>query len=344
MSTEIRATVFTIDKVYPHPDADKLEIVHALGWQVVCGKGLRHPGQKCVYIQPESLVPDEWANKWEVKPYLKGPLNNRVGQVRLRGQPSFGFIVEDDQNWQDGDNVASYYGITKYEPPIRTSCGDAERDHTLFRKYTDVENMRNFPDLFQQGEEVVATEKAHGTNSRCGKIDGELMAGSMELRRKKPADEEDYKKNTYWFPLSIPNVRKMIDYLSLTSNQVIVYGEVYGPSIQPGYAYDVLQGHIGFKVFDILVDSNFLNHDEVLSACIPFGVEMVPELYRGPFSIDAIKKVADGPSQIGCGSPFREGVVVRPVIERFHPVIGRLILKYVGSEYLLSKHSDSKDR
>ena len=31
-----------------------------------------------------------------------------------------------------------------------------------------IENLRNFPDILQNGEEIIVTEKLHGTNSRIG--------------------------------------------------------------------------------------------------------------------------------------------------------------------------------
>ena len=343
MATKIRATVFTVEEVKPHPNADRLELVEVLGWQVVCGKGLRKSGQKCVYIQPDSLLTDFWAEQWEVKQYLKGPEKNRVGQIRLRGEPSFGFIVEaDDESWEDGKDVADFYEITKYEPPVKTSCGDAETPHELFPKYTDIENLRNFPIVFEKGEEVVATEKLHGTNCRLGMINGIPMAGSMELRRKMPENENDWKSNTYWFPWTISPVKTMLEELSKLHRQVIVFGEVYGTSIQKGYDYDTLQGHVGFKVFDILLDGRFVDHGALVDICCQFCVEVAPVLYRGPFSLEAIKNVADGPTTIGDGH-IREGVVVRPIKERRHPSVGRLVMKYLGDEYLLSKHPDSKD-
>ena len=79
--------------------------------------------------------------------------------------------------------MREHYGITKYVPPLRPSAGDAAEAHPLFVSYTDVENLRNFPAVLAEGEEVVATEKVHGTNCRVGIVAGELMAGSMEVLR-----------------------------------------------------------------------------------------------------------------------------------------------------------------
>jgi hypothetical protein len=92
----------------------------------------------------------------------------------------------------------------------------------------------------------------------------------------------------------------------------------------------------------LLIDGSFVDFDEFADLCNQFSVEIAPVLYRGPFSLKAIKEVSDGPTTVGDGN-IREGVVVRPVKERTHPRVGRLVMKYVGDEYLLSKHPDAKD-
>ena len=39
-----------------------------------------------------------------------------------------------------------------------------------------------------------------------------------------------------------------------------------------------------------------------------------------------------------CGDNIREGVVVRPAVERRDPALGRVVLKFISPEYDLSKH------
>src|SRR5207248_6633763 len=117
-----------------------------------------------------------------------------VRVARLRGEPSYGLILKpDDPTWEVGRDVAAHHGITKWEPPPAVSDGESERPHPAFHKYTDIENYRNFPGLFRDGEEVVFTEKLHGKNCRVGLVreadeSGAVrrtwMAGSHDLRRK----------------------------------------------------------------------------------------------------------------------------------------------------------------
>ena len=167
------------------------------------------------------------------------------------------------------------------------------------------------------------------------------MAGSMRLRRKRPEDN-NMALNTYWFPWTIDSVRNMLESLSEKWQQVILYGEIYGSGIQKGYGYDRTPGKLGFRVFDLMLEGDYQCYAVMKGLCLEFGVEMVPALYEGPFSIEAIRKVAGGMTTVG-DSNIREGVVIKPVSERRHPQVGRLAMKYLSDDYLLSKHPDSTD-
>jgi RNA ligase (TIGR02306 family) len=204
----------------------------------------------------------------------------RVRCARLRGEPSYGFVVQpDDPSWAVGTNLAEHYGITKFVPPLRPTAGDVADDHPLFQRYTDIENLRNVPDAFQPGEPVVVTEKIHGTSCRVGIVEGEVMAGSMGLRRQRPADDELH-RNTYWFPTSLPPVTALLEELGTRHRQVILYGEVFGAGIQ-SFHYGV-KGRLEFAAFDLLVDGRYLHWPDLQSALSRFEVAAVPVLYEGP--------------------------------------------------------------
>ena len=76
---------------------------------------------------------------------------------------------------------------------------------------------------------------------------------------------------------------------------------------------------------------------------------MVPTLYRGPFSMEVVSTVCNGSctlegSSILSEDTIMEGGVVRPVVERTDPKIGRVVLKYLSDRYLLKdKKSDFKE-
>jgi RNA ligase (TIGR02306 family) len=330
--------VATIEAIRPHANADSLELAQVLGWQVVVRKGEYRVGQKIVYFPIDTILPLDVSERFGVTKYLS---RQRIRCAKLRGEPSFGLVVMPDHDWPVGENVAEYYGAKKYEPPVRATAGDAEKEHPLFVAYTEIENMRNFPTIFEVGESVMVSEKIHGTNTRVGCIEGELMAGSMRLRRRRPADDR-FAGSIYWFPFTLEPVRKLVEELGRAHRQVILFGEVYGSKIQ-SFHYGLL-GTLGFRAFDLLLDGRYMDWPDFLTLCSRYSVEIVPVLATIPFDLDEIRRYSEGKTQLMVkDAHIREGVVVRPLRERTDPRVGRVILKYVSDSYLFGEKSDYTD-
>ena len=336
MSTLI-VEVSQIDQVMEHPNADALQLAQIKGWQCVIPKDRYVAGDLVTYIPIDAVIPPEHSDRWGITKYLS---HGRVRCARLRGEPSFGVIVDrDDKAWTEGLDVAAFYGITKYVPPIKSQAVDAAPPHPLFVEYTDVENLRNFPDVFQKGEAVVVTEKIHGTNCRIGVIEGELMAGSMSVRRLRP--EGDLTGSLYWRPLMVEGVPALLETLGRAHRQVILFGEVFGSKVQ-SLSYGQV-GALGYRAFDLLVDGKYLDPAAFENVCAEFGVLTVPFLHRGPYSLATVKALSEGDTTLDAAH-IREGVVVKPVAERVDPQVGRVCLKYIGDPYLFAKNvSDSHD-
>lgn len=325
--------VTRIDEIRSHTNADALEIAIVGGWQCVVRKGEYAAGEKIVYFPPDTVLPEAVSDRFGVTKYLS---KGRIRCARLRGEPSFGLVVKPDEDWPDGTDVAAHYGASKYEPPVKFAAGDSERNHPLFVTYTEVENLRSYPSVLHDGEPVAILEKVHGTNCRVGVVEGRRMAGSRGLRRKEP---EDYTRNTYWFPWTLAPVAQLLNALGAQHEQVILFGEVYGQGVQ-SFRYG--RSDIGFRAFDLLVDGRYLDYERFLATCGEHGVEVVPELARIPYSLEAVKPFASG--RAFAGDHIREGVVVKPLVERTDPEIGRVILKYISDDYLLGAHEDFTDR
>lgn len=345
MST-IKVEVTTINDVRQHSNADSLELATVGGWQMCVRKDQYKTGDAVVYFEQGTVLPRSVADEMGVTNYLSEKLDiddNRVlvvHRIKLRGEPSFGLVVKPEEGMSIGDDVAAHYGATKFCPPVKTTAGDAESPHPMFPVYTDIENMRSYPCVICDGEEVVATEKLHGTSARLAFVGGkqgiEIMAGSKTLRRKMPVPGA-WEQNTYWYPWTLDSVSSlMADLYAIGHQQSVLFGEVFGKGIQ-SYTYD--QKSIAFRAFDLMVDGQYLSHDKFAYWCNKHGVEMVPLIYRGAYSLDVIKRLSDGPSIVG-GTHGREGVVVRPTTERQDSKIGRVILKYVGDQYLFGKAAE----
>ena len=339
MST-IKVEVVEIQDVLPHENADTLELTTVGGWQVAVRKGAFKSGDLAVYFEQGTVLPQETGDQIGITPYLatKTDIDGRrvlvVHRVKLRGEPSFGLVIKAEPGMQLGQDVAERYGATKFYPPRRLHDGEYEDAHPMFFKYSDIENLRSYHTVLRPGEEIVVAEKVDGTNCRVGFVDegGEIkyMAGSKTFQRQEPA-ADDSRRNTYWFPLSMGTVKGLLARLHKAGHkQVILFGEVFGKGIQ---ALDYGQTQIAFRAFDLMIDGRYVGHDTFVSLCDEHGIDRMPILYRGPYSLDKIKELSEGRSTIG-GNHFREGVVVRPVIERIDTRVGRVILKYIGDSYL----------
>jgi RNA ligase (TIGR02306 family) len=318
-----------------------LDLAEVLGYQVVTGKGRWESGMLGVYFPADTILTDEWAKTFEVDHLLKS--DNRVGRCRLRGEASFGLVVgiPEGQDWELGQNVADFFDAKKWEPdPDKATAPDAapydSEIDPLFVKYTDIQNGLLLYNKFVEGEEVVATEKIHGKNCRIGLVNGTTQVGSRTTRK-----NQERKGSIFWDAADLHNVRGLLDNIwndqeAFNAKTVIVYGEIYGQGVQSlHYGCNKKKG---FRAFDIYVNGDFLDYDTFVEQCKLADVEMAPVLYRGPFDLAKIKEVSNGKSTLPGAKNIREGVVVRTVKERRDPALGRVVLKFISTEYDLSKH------
>jgi RNA ligase (TIGR02306 family) len=89
-----------------------------------------------------------------------------------------------------------------------------------------------------------------------------------------------------------------------------------------------------FRVFDMRIGREWLSPDAV--SYWTKDLPCVPTLYTGPFDLAAIEAVRDGVTTVG-GTNVREGVVVRSLVTRDHPIHGRRIAKFISPDYLTRK-------
>ncbi|QGJ71409.1 RNA ligase (ATP) [Planctomycetales bacterium 10988] len=354
MSTLI-IEVCQIEELKPHSNADRLELARVKNWWCVVPKERYSVGDKVVYLPPESLLPIALAERWGIAKYCAAlPKTQRaaysdrlrIRASRFRGERSFGTIQPvDDNTWTIGQDVRAIYDILKYEPPLKVAEGEVAPEVPEFHKYTDIENLGNFPGIFQPGEEVVVTEKIHGTNCRVGVIPmaneaGEkvptFVAGSHSMRRYE-TDASGH-RSRYWLPLESENIKALLMSLSEEHQQpVILFGEIFGSGVQ-----DMQYGQKGlaFRAFDLAIDGKYLDVDIQKALFDKFQIEPAPLLYRGPFSIEVMDGLVDGPTTVSTAEEIqesfkgREGIVIKPVKERYSEVLsGRTVLKYISVDY-----------
>ena len=336
-----------IDSIEPHPNGDFLDIAQVKGWKCVVRKGQFQQGDDCIYFPPDTLLPKELSDELGVTNYLKSlgrtypdrdRFGGRVSVARLRGTPSLGLVVIPHTDWLGHlDDLGGYLGVEKYEPPEEVLDGDAERTNVHFHKYTDMENLRNFPNAFGEDEIVVATEKIHGRNVRIGLCyeneEMVLMAGSHGVRRRRL--DKFGKESVYWRPLALyPQIETLLWelYKEYTAN-VVLYGEIYGAGMQ-----DLTYGQreVDFRVFDIAVNTTYLSFDTIMPMLLKHKIPMVPMVSYGPFNWTFAELACSGDSVVSPTKQIREGIVIRPIEETLD-VNGRKIYKLVSFDYLNRK-------
>ena len=327
--SEFKCEVVQLGPVTKHPNADTLGIVHVWGYPVIVKLGEFKEGDLAVYIPIDAVVP------------TSDPMfaflgrHSRIKAKKLRGVFSMGMLVPMG-SWADGhllkvgDDVAGILNIKKYEEPepavshngnMKTG-GDCETVPFFYINY-DVPNMRRYMPSLASGEEVVVTEKIHGCNSRFIYHNGRIWAGSHNTW-KKPTEE-----NMWWKLVKDYNIENLA-----SQPDRIFYGEAYG-WVQD-LRYDHEQGKVSLRFFDIfdIKNGKWLDWDDMESIVKALGWETVPVLYKGAWDPTMVS-MAEGSSVIG--NNMREGIVVRPVKERFDQYCGRPVLKYVSEQYLLRK-------
>jgi len=190
-------------------------------------------GERAVYFASDTVLTDEWVQTYEVDHLVKE--GNRVGRCRLRGEASFGLVGEipEGQDWELGQNVAAFYEATKWEPPAdkMTAADAAAYDSEIdphFVKYTDIQNGLLLYEKFQEGEEVVATEKIHGKNARIGLVNGVLQVGSRTYR--KDARGGDIFHDVAADPQILDLLQRVV--AERNAKTVILYGEIFGQGVQ----------------------------------------------------------------------------------------------------------------
>ena len=318
-------------QVYPetHPNADKLDVCKVFGYSCVVGKGQFEPGAIAAFIPPDSLVdtnrPEFSFDFLKKSAKLDGLV--RIKCQRLRGVLSEGLLIP--FSGAAGENVADKLGVVHYEPAVEAVNGEPHKTGVLnsvvappgregLAKY-DVENFKRYGDSLEDGEIVAITEKIHGANGRWCYSNGQYYAGSRGHWYR-----ED-KSNIWWKALySHPEIKAFCK----ANPNLTVYGEAYGNVQALRYG---IPNQVKILVFDIMEGRD--NWKSVLWRYEHDYLPWVPLLYLGPLVRQDALQLAEGASIVSGAGHVREGVVVKPIVERRDNHVGRVQLKIIGEGY-----------
>jgi len=341
--------------VEAHPNADAIELARVGDYFSIIQKGYLKTGDLAVYIPEGALVPEFIQEEVGCLGKLAGSKKNRLKPSMLRGVLSQGLCYKARDGWVEGQDMAQELGIEKYEPPIPVQLAGEILNVGHENVFTfDIENVKRFPHILQEGELVSMTEKLHGTftvvASLYGKepnsdmVNGRSFASSKGNFNKGLAirDNERNAKNTY---VRVANEFGLYTASAVLSDRfqdnVYITGETFG-DVQD-LRYGLENGKIDFRVFNIFVGNRAkgvmpLNDAELEAALTEFNLKRVPVLYKGPYSKEVMLQHTDGKETYsGQNLHMREGLIVEPLVQRRVPEIGRVVLKSVSAIYLARK-------
>jgi len=342
MSDRQLATIQTITNLEPIPDADRIEKATILGWECVVKKGTFKVGDKCIYIEIDSLLPKE-VKYWEFMTERKF----RVKTIKLKKQISQGLVVPItdfsaiDTELKVGTDVTEKLGITKWESESdkeANSSNTPRKKHGWFikfmtrfswyRKLTKTRS-KSFPEWISKTDEP-----------RCQSLIWSKILENAKTKKLYVTEKLDGQSATYWynktgfrheFGICSRAVRKfkidgsnwsktaiifniehiLKDYYHKTKQYLAIQGEIIGPPIQSNkYAKKDFDFYI-FNVFDIKTKKYF-SLEEIIKFGIATGLKTVPVLdedYILPETVAELIEFSKGNSIL---LPVkREGIVIR---------------------------------
>lgn len=343
--------------IFTHPSADKLQLGKIGTYQVVVQKDVYKDGDLVVFAPEKSIL--SGSLKDEYVTYLVGPDKDRVKSIRLRNEISSGIIIPSHliPNFEQlpiGEDISELLGITKYEPPIpQQLSGQVKSFDMPFVGQHDCEHANVYVNDLKDGERVVVSEKLHGSQNILAYnfADGETIISSKGLLKSGFTIEES-DTNTYWIACKNDELVEKIKQ-SFTEGVVQIFGELI--PIQKGYSYG--QDKPTVRIFDIRHNGKSIPYDVVPDNFKPLWVPLV---FDGIINLDkreivlhtdevtgqqitktdyllpkSIVDLCKGKELVsGKSLHIREGVVLRPYIDRYAKDGTKLRLKIINPAYL----------
>lgn len=334
-------------EIFPHPNSDRMDLCKVGMFQLVVAKSNGYQtGDVIVFAPSRAVLPPDlrphYTNSETGVSYLVGADHDRVSGIRLRGELSEGITINLDyvlaklglqssQELELGADIAGALGITKYDPPLPAGFSGEVRRLDLdipFRQH-DVEQFGIFGSEFQAGEDVVATEKIHGSQANMlFRADGSIHVSSKGMASKGFEICED-QSNIYWRALRNCRLPELIAE-GYPGQTVQAFAEVY-PAQGAAWSYGADGNRPWLRLFRLVVEGAEVSRHQVTPA---LGELWAPVLFEGPFEETALRQLARGKEQVsGRELHIREGIVVTPRQPRPSREGWNLALKIINDKF-----------
>lgn len=323
------ASIQKISKLEPIPNADRIELATILGWKVVVKKGEFKEGDEVVYIEIDSILPDQPEFEF-LRDY-----GFRIRTVKLRGQVSQGIafplsILPNDIEISIGKDVTDILGIKKYEPPIPIQLsGKVKGPFPQFIPKTDEVRIQTIPEFLEKygGKLFYISEKIDGTSATYYMNEDKFGVCSRNW------DLEEEETNLFWILARELNLEERLRKLG---ENIAIQGEALGPKIQNNL-YELSTYRIFlFSIYDI-DKQKYADYDKFIQYAQELSLETVPILddhFSLQGTVDDLVEMATGKSILN-PKLEREGIVIRSLKEARDPDYDRISFKVLNPSFLL---------
>ena len=335
------ASIKIVSNVIPIEGRDKIVLGMVDGWQVIINKDQIKVGDKVVYCEIDSVMPET-----EQFEFLRNK-KFRIKTMKMAGVISQGICfplsILPPGNYEVGNDVTDILGIKQYEETMDNDKEVANEFANAVRKYpnflmrqkwfrnlvlpkkqnkgfpsfiskTDETRIQNAPFYLQNKESFVATEKIDGqSGSFClvrhksrfpfVKDKFEYIVCSRNLRLWKKDS------SSYWSVSDRYNVENVLKNLIGSKPWVAIQGECVASNVQ-GNKYKVEKPDL--FVFNLIYPEGRVDSETAEVIVNKEGLKFVPILdanYIMPDSVKELLEFAHGTSNLY--PTLREGVVFR---------------------------------
>ena len=346
------ASIQTVKEVTPifHPldgAETSLELVtfENIGWQCVAKRGEFKAGDKAVYIEISSIVPEH-----PVFEFLR-TRKFKVKTIRLLGVLSQGLALPvsvihqfsplydglSDEGWIDGADVTDILGVKRREEEVEykiANGGPVRTFPTDIVPKTDEIRIQSMPHIlaeFVDIEDVVATLKIDGTSATYF-YDTDKGAVRVCSRNMEKMEDDG---SVYFLVLKkYPQIEDMLR----ENPEFVLQGEIAAPGIQKNRLGVKDVEFFGFNIFNRWsgqYESQY-NLEYILDG---YGIPRVPVVYHWRHFDETIESLLEMAKGFYEGTQnHREGLVLRPYYdERWSYLLGgRVSCKVINNDYLLA--------
>jgi RNA ligase (TIGR02306 family) len=361
--TDWKPEAVRIKSIEKHPSANALEIATVWDYPVCTKIGQYQVGDLVGYLPIETVVTDtdqfhflcpkvyeryegDYGEVLQRQLGPKFPVGSvpekyrRIKAKKMVGIYSQGMLVDCPPGLNEGDSLVEVLGLKKFEEEEEENLPGLKKRGTNAEKapagwaipHYDIDGIRKYVDCLQPDEEIVLTEKIHGSNAAFCHDGERLWSRSRNFYKKQDPDD-------MWWDIAI---RYGMEEKLAKHPMMVFFGEIVGQV--KGFRYDTLieSGILRTTVhfFDVWDTKRlrYLDYDDRVALIREVGLTPVPELYKGVWlGKELMYPYAEGMSTLN-PKHIREGWVLNTLKERYEPRLdSRMQVKLVGEAYNLQK-------